>query len=182
VEEGYWTDADFSTARPTDTFETASGKFEFINSEIDALSRYSLIKPEGDEATYPLVLIPYDTMRLWADYIASPQFLMKSVEDTILKANDVLVELNPTTAENLGLKDGKFAVLATPVGKARVKVRLYEGIMPGLVAMPRGLGHTAFENNLVGKGANFNELIGPVEDTATGQDAAWGIRAKLTKA
>jgi anaerobic selenocysteine-containing dehydrogenase len=174
-------DSDFAAAPPADAFETASGKFEFINSDIDALSRYSPVKPEGDEATYPLVLIPYDTMRLWADYIASPQFLMKSVEDTILQADDVLVELNPATAEALGLRDGKLALLSTPVGKSRVKVRLYEGIMPGLVALPRGLGHTAFEKNLAGKGANINELIGPVEDVATGQDAAWGIRAKLTK-
>ena len=182
VEEGYWTQADFSAPSPAQAFETESGKFEFINADIDALSRYSPVKPEGDEATYPLLLIPYDTMRLWADYIASPQFLMKSLEETILLEDDVLLELNPTTAESLGLKDGKIALLSTPVGKARVKIRLFEGIMPGLLALPRGLGHTAFEKNLAGKGANVNELIGPVEDSATGHDAAWGIRAKLSKA
>ena len=60
-------------------------------------------------------------------------------------------------------------------------MRALAGAWPIEVAMPRGLGHTAFEANLAGKGANINELIGPVADPATGQDAAWGIRAKLTK-
>ena len=54
--------------------------------------------------------------------------------------------------------------------------------MPGLVAMPRGLGHTAYDNYLAGKGINVNELIGTVEDPASGLDAAWGIRANLIKA
>jgi len=54
--------------------------------------------------------------------------------------------------------------------------------MPGLVAMPKGLGHTAYDKFLAGKGVNFNTLVGPVEDPASGHDAAWGIRANLSKA
>jgi hypothetical protein len=51
--------------------------------------------------------------------------------------------------------------------------------MPGVVAMPRGLGHTAYDQFLANKGINVNRLIGPVEDPASGFDAAWGIRAEL---
>ena len=182
VEEGYWTNADFEAPQWPEAFETASGKFEFVNKEISSLARYSPVKPEGDEAAYPLILIPFDTMRLWNGYIGNPQFVIKSVPDTVLKKNDVLVEVNPATAKSIGLRDGAYAVLSTPKGKARVKVHFYEGVMPGLVALPRGLGHSAYENNLAGKGVNFNELIGPVDDAATGHDAAWGIRAKLAKA
>jgi hypothetical protein len=43
------------------------------------------------------------------------------------------------------------------------------------------LGHTGFDEYLAGKGANYNVLIGPVEDPASGFDVAWGIRAKLEK-
>jgi anaerobic selenocysteine-containing dehydrogenase len=70
--------------------------------------------------------------------------------------------------------------LTTPVGKAPVRIHLSEGIMPGVVAMPRGLGHTAYDDYLAGKGQNINDLIGPVEDPASGLDAAWGIRAQLS--
>ena len=63
-----------------------------------------------------------------------------------------------------------------------MRVHLYDGIRPGVIAMPRGLGHTAYDKYLADKGINVNELIGPVEDPASGLDAAWGIRAKLSKA
>ena len=100
----------------------------------------------------------------------------------MLQKNDVLVEVNPATAASLGLRNGSSAILSTPKGKERVQVRATEGIMPGLIALPRGLGHTANDRFLAGKGVNYNRLAGPVEDGATGHDAAWGIRARLAKA
>ncbi len=54
--------------------------------------------------------------------------------------------------------------------------------MPGVVAMPKGLGHRTKDRFTAGKGSNVKELMGPVEDQASGLDVAWGIRAKLTKA
>ncbi len=54
--------------------------------------------------------------------------------------------------------------------------------MPGVIAIPRGLGHTAYDKFLAGKGVNYNSLTEPLEDAATGLDAAWGVRAKLSKA
>jgi anaerobic selenocysteine-containing dehydrogenase len=99
-----------------------------------------------------------------------------------LKGNDLLVEVNPQTATSYGLKEGQHAKLSTPRGEVRVRVHLYEGVRPGVVAMPQGLGHTAYDRFLAGKGVNFNELIGPVADPASGLDAAWGIRAQLKSA
>ncbi len=180
--EGYWVDSEFKTPEWSKAFETDSEKFEFTNREISSLGNFSLVKPDGDEAFFPLVLIPFDTMRLWSGYVGSPPFLIKSVEDTLLQKNEVLVEIHSATADSLGLGSGSNAVLTTPKGKARVKIRITEGIMPGLIALPRGLGHTANDRFLVGKGVNYNRLAGPVEDGATGHDAAWGIRARLAKA
>jgi anaerobic selenocysteine-containing dehydrogenase len=182
VEQGYWTDAEYSAPGWGNAFETDSGKFEFGNKDIAALPGYRPVKVEGDETEYNLLLIPYDTMRLAGRNIGSPPFLVKSLEDFILQKNDVLIEVNPATAKELGLSDGKFATLSTPKGIARVKVRHFNGIMEGVVALPRGLGHTANNQFLAGKGVNTGQLMGSVSDPATGLDAAWGIRAKLTKA
>ena len=120
-------------------------------------------------------------MRLQKGFIADPPFVIKTVEDSVLKADDILVEINPETAMPLGLKTGSYAKLSTPKGSARVKVHLFDGITPGLVAMPAGLGHNAPDKYLAGKGFNVNGLIGPLEDSASGHDTAWGIRAKLSK-
>jgi anaerobic selenocysteine-containing dehydrogenase len=137
---------------------------------------------EGDKKEYPLVFMPYDSLRMASGYIGDTPFMIKTVEDTVLKGKDSLVEVNPDTARKAGLREGAVAVIETPRGSARVRVHLYDGIRPGMIAMPRGLGHYAYDKYLADKGINVNELIGPVEDSASGLDAAWGIRAKLSKA
>lgn len=180
IENGFWVNADYSGTQWADAFETDSARFEFTNKDIRTLAAYEPIKPEGDEAAYPLLLLPYDSMRLAGGYVGSPPFMIKALEDTILKGNDVLVEINPDTARQLGLSEGRLANLATPIGSAQVKVRLTQGIMPGVVALPRGLGHTREDRFLAGRGVNYNQLSSPVDDPASGYDAAWGIRAKLS--
>jgi anaerobic selenocysteine-containing dehydrogenase len=146
------------------------------------LAGYSPLKLAGDEILYPLALVPYDTMRLASGYVGSPPFLIKALEDTILQGNDVLIELNPETARQLGLAQGRAVNLTTLKGSARVRIHLSNGIMPGLVALPRGLGHTADNRFLAGRGVNYNQLSSPIEDPASGHNAAWGMRAKLSKA
>ncbi|MBE9531088.1 MAG: molybdopterin-dependent oxidoreductase, partial [Proteobacteria bacterium] len=182
VEKGFWSYPDFFVQTHEKSFDTVSGKFEFAPKETGSLKQFKPVNIEGDKTNYPLLLIPYDSIRLANGVVGDPPFVMKSVDDTVLKGTDVFIELNPKTAGEHGLREGQLAMLSTPVGKARVKVHLFDGIMPGLVALPRGLGHTAFDDYLAGKGINFNELIGPVEDSVSGLDAAWGIRVKLAKA
>jgi len=182
VENGYWVDSGFTAPGWKEGFETASTKFEFTSDDINSLSRYSPVKPEGDKASFPLVLISYDSMRLAGGFIGDPPFVIKTVEDTVLKGKDIFVEINPATAGKLGLSEGRYAKLTTPKGNVKVKVHLFDGIMPDIVAMPSGLGHTAYDKFLAGKGININQLIGPVEDSSSGHDAAWGISAKLVKA
>jgi len=181
VEDGFWSDPDFTAPAWESAFDTSSGKFEFTSNGIKSFTRLDQVKIEGDVSSYPLTLIPYDSMRLACGFIGDPPFVIKTVEDTVLKGKDLFIEINPKTAKANGLYEGKYAILSTPIGKAKVKIHLFDGIMPGIVAIPRGLGHTAYDKYLADKGINFNELIGPVEDPVSGLDAAWGIRAKLAK-
>ncbi len=171
------------------SFGTASGKFEFYpttrnnpsGKDEDALPYYSPVPLEGGAQQFPVVLIPYDSMRL-AETVGSAPFMTKTLDDTVLKKDTGFVEINPETARKLGLKEGDAAILETVCGKAEVYVHFFDGIMPGLLALPRGLGHTAYSEYLAGKGINFNSLIRPIDDPSTGLDMAWGIRARLGKA
>ncbi len=167
METGVWEDSDVNTVAkkvkpaPLDT---------------------KIVTAEGDVNSFPLLLVPYDTIRISSSYIGSTPFMVKTVADTIIKGKDGFVEINPQTAEANGLKEGTIATLTTPRGGARVRIHLVHGIQPGVIAMVRGLGHTAYDGYLADKGVNINDLIGPVEDPSSGLDAAWGIRAKLDKA
>jgi anaerobic selenocysteine-containing dehydrogenase len=167
MEDGVWVEADV---------DTVDDDLRLTAMDMPA------IEAEGDVNGFPLLLIPYDSIRISSGYIGDAPFMIKTVADTVIKGKDGFVEINPQTASAAGLGDGDQATLTTPRGEAKVRVHLYEGIKPGVIAMVRGLGHTAYDGFLADKGVNINELIGPVEDPSSGHNAAWGIRANLAKA
>lgn len=187
--QGYISVVDHTPEPLAFSFGTASGKFEFYptarnnpsGKDEDALPGYSPVPLEGDMQHFPMVLIPYASTRL-AETVGNAPFMTKTLDDTVLKKDTGFVEINPETARKLGLKEGDAALLETPVGKAEVYVHFFNGIMPGVLALPRGLGHTAYSEYLAGKGVNFDSLIRPIEDPSTGLDTAWGIHARLIKA
>jgi len=113
--------------------------------------------------------------------------VLKTVSDSVLKKTDsknfdVFVEINPVTARRCKVADGQTVMLETAAGKARVRIHETEGIANDVIAMPRGLGHSAYDDYLADKGVNINSLVAPVEDPISGFDVAWDIKAKLSKA
>jgi anaerobic selenocysteine-containing dehydrogenase len=179
VEKGYWEVTETPETAGAEGFEAASGQFVLMNETIGAIYLADSPLPAGDENQYLLQLVAYDTIRLSSHYAASSPFMIKTLADTTLKGQAGFVDVNPETAAQLNLKEGQTATITTPVASAEVRVHLDQGVRPGIVAMARGLGHTAYDGFLAGKGVNVNQLIAPVEDPASGLDAAWGIRAKL---
>jgi anaerobic selenocysteine-containing dehydrogenase len=167
MEDGIWVETDI---------DPVSSRVQLAGIDAPA------VQAEGDVNSFPLLLVPYDSIRISSGTTGEPPFMIKTVADTVIKGKSGFVEVNPQTASAAGLAEGAQATLTTPRGEATVRVHLFEGIRPGVVAMARGLGHTAFDGYMAGKGVNVNELIGPVEDPSSGHDAAWGIRAKLAKA
>jgi menaquinone reductase, molybdopterin-binding-like subunit len=153
---------------PAGTIET---DFAFLAENPDT------VQPPGE---FDLTLIPIDNMRVTSTVPASSAFAIKTVSDRILKGKDIFVEINPKTAQ--GLKDGGFATLTTPAGSERVRLDFNEGIMPGVIGMVKGLGHTFDNKYVAGKGVNINELVTPVIEPGSGMDAAFGIKAKILKA
>jgi anaerobic selenocysteine-containing dehydrogenase len=135
------------------------------------------VQAQGDDS---LTLIPIDNMRLPSAGTAASPFAVKTVSDTVLKGTDSVVEMNPLTAR--GLEDRGYATLTTPMGTARVRVTLNDGMMPGVIGMVEGLGHDVDNKYVSNKGTNVNDLIGPVIESGSGLDAAFGIKAKISKA
>ena len=117
--KGFWVDSDAALPEWKAPFKTPSGKFEFAA----ACAGFAPVPIEGD-ASFPLLLIPYETMRLSGGYIANPPFLTKTVEATILMHNDCFIEINPKTAQSNQLSEGDAVVLQTPRGQVRVRVHL----------------------------------------------------------
>ncbi len=180
--DGYWIDERFQPDSWFDAFKTDSGKFEFANAVLDYGKLFAGVRAPGDEGQFNYTLIPYYSVRIASGNVASPPFLIKTISDTILKDPHLFVEINAEAAAQAGFREGDLAMLKTPIGSAEVRIHLSARIGPGLLAIPQGLGHTAYDRFIAGKGVNANDLLASVEDPVSGLDAAWGIRASLTKA
>ncbi|MFP4193922.1 MAG: molybdopterin-dependent oxidoreductase [Desulfobacterales bacterium] len=186
--EAFWVDKDFTPPKWEDSFNTPSGKYEFYPKARqmppdggEALPECRRLDMPGDPDKLPLLLVSYTSMRIADQSVANPPFMTKTVDDTTIKTGEVFVEINPKTAKEHGFSEGDAAVLKTPAAEARVRVHLYEGIMPGLVALPAGLGHSAFSDYISGKGVNTHKLIPGVSDPASGLNTGWGSRASLSR-
>jgi anaerobic selenocysteine-containing dehydrogenase len=184
---------DTSQAMPSwnSAFKTPSGKFEFScqklaefgvrGGEVIYLPHYHAVEPAGDENTYPLLLMPYETLAITNGPLANPPFMTKLLFDFQLKGDDGFVEINPKTAAEAGLGEGNRVALETERGRFNVRVHLTETARPGVVFIPRGLGHSAFDSFIKGKGVNANELLVAQIDQATGLASWWRTRARISK-
>jgi hypothetical protein len=62
-----------------------------------------------------------------------------------------------------------------------VRLHVFEGIRDGVVLIPLGFGHTAYDDFLGNKGVNANEVIEAKKDSVTGLPV-WGIGpGRITK-
>jgi anaerobic selenocysteine-containing dehydrogenase len=184
---------DTSEAMPSwnAAFETPTGKFEFYSqkmrefgirgSDLTYLPHYEPLEPAGDPSDYPLLLMPYETMTLSNGPVANPPFLTKLLFDFELKGNDSFVEINPKTANKMGLKEGDRVALQTERGKLNARVHLTGAARPGVVFIPTGLGHSGFDSYIRGKGVNANELLVVQQERVSGLATWWGTRVRIAK-
>ena len=190
-------------------FNTPTGKFEFSSTIMELavkdLARESSLKSalqhlgigvEGDEALmphyeapaskvdkneYPLLMMPYELINLSSGWLPNPPYLNKTLFDNQLKGDESFVEINPKTASEYNLKQGDRVIIQSPRGKLKVRVNLFEGAMPGVLFLPLGLGHTAYDDYQRGKGVNPNHIIDGGRDPLSGQTVWWDTRVKLIK-
>jgi menaquinone reductase, molybdopterin-binding-like subunit len=207
---GLWYRPQYATGAGQDPFKTPTGRFEFYNSRIEQAvsgntrngSREEIldamgIHVRGDEvfmphyekpaipvksSDYPLQLVPYELINLATSWTPSPPFLMKTLYDNELLKDTSFAEIHPRTAAEYHLKDAQRVWIESPSGKVNVRIALFEGAMPGMVYLPLGLGHSAYDEFLRGKGSNPNDIIHPSKDPLSGMPVWWNTPVRITKA
>jgi anaerobic selenocysteine-containing dehydrogenase len=132
--------------------------------------------------SYALKMVPYDMINLASDWLPSPPFLYKTILDNQLLRNESFVSINPKTASKYELKQGDRVIIQSPKGEVRVRVNLSEGAMPGIVYLPMGFGHTAYDEFNREKGVNPNDIIQTRKDPLSGHPVWWDTPVKLIKA
>ncbi|MBI5969972.1 MAG: molybdopterin-dependent oxidoreductase [Deltaproteobacteria bacterium] len=92
------------------------------------------------------------------------------------------IEINPKTAERLGIREGALVTIESPFGKVSAPAYLYPGIRPDTAAMPIGQGHDAYGRYAQGKGQNPIRILPFKNDLRTGAFAVNSTRVKISPA
>jgi len=90
------------------------------------------------------------------------------------------VEVNPKTAEELGLKNDDVVLITSPVGKIEASVYQYPAIRPDSIAVPFGQGHTALGRYAAGRGSNPADLFS-LKFNESGDLAFAAMKVKIEK-
>jgi anaerobic selenocysteine-containing dehydrogenase len=194
LSKGVWIGKDYEYKKFDRIFHTSSRKFEFCSGNLktllpktgimkkkdsNCLPHYREAKFLGEKEEYPLILLPYQPLMAmengsqnypWAQEIFLPMHGM---------GWDTLVEINSDTAKTLKLKNGQMVWVESPFQKIKIKLKVSEGIHPGVVAIALGQGHSSYGKWQKGIGANPNEILGVDYDSISGQSAFFNTRVKV---
>ena len=199
---GFWYRPTHNFGYRNALFKTSTGKFEFYSTLIDlavqeategslgigvvgeeaVLPHYEVPASRTDKQKYPILMIPYELINLSSGWLPNPPYLNKTLFDDQLRKKASFAEINPETAAEYGLKQGDRVIIQSPKGKLPVRINLFEGAMPGVVFLPMGFGHTAYDAYQKDKGVNPLELISGGKDPLSGQTIWWDNWVRIQKA
>jgi anaerobic selenocysteine-containing dehydrogenase len=135
----------------------------------------------GDDNEYPLVLHPFLTATFFDGRGANLPWLQELPDPMTSVVYGSWVELNPKTADELGIRDGDVLEVESAAGAVRVPALIFPAISPGVVAIPIGQGHAAYGRYARDRGVNPIHIVASLIDDQTG-DLAWAAtRVKIMK-
>jgi anaerobic selenocysteine-containing dehydrogenase len=135
----------------------------------------------GEESNYPFVLHPYLTATFLDGRGANLPWLQEMPDPMTSVVYGTWAELNPVTANELGIREGDLLEVESPAGAVRVPALIYPAIRPGVVAIPMGQGHTAYGRYARGRGINPIHIVATLTDDQSG-DLAWAATRVNVKA
>ncbi len=111
---------------------------------------------------------------------ANIPWLQELADPTTTVMWNTWVEINPKTAEELGIDDDDVVRVVSEAGTVEVPVYKYPAIRPDTIAMPFGQGHTAYGIFAQGRGVNPADLLSANFNEA-GDLAFMGMKVKVEK-
>jgi len=136
---------------------------------------------DGSSQEYPFNFLPYASLQFGDGTHANLPW-MQEMPDTISTAMwSTWVEINPQTAERMGIQQGDLLEVASPHGKLQAPALIAPGIAPDMVAMPVGQGHENYGRYASHRGANPIKILAPQTEAGTGALAWASTRVKITR-
>ena len=120
----------FGFGTPSGKVELKSSIFEELGADPLPIYKESKLTPAGSPELakeYPLILIT------GSRFMPMYQSEQRQIEKARKRVPDPLVSIHPETAAKLGLTEGDWAVISTPLGSIRQRVKLTDVMEPNTV-------------------------------------------------
>jgi anaerobic selenocysteine-containing dehydrogenase len=125
-------------------------------------------------------LMPFISSLLSDGGGANRPWLQETPDPTTTVVWNTWVEINPATADRLGIANDDVVKISSPFGELEASVYRYPAIRPDTIAIPFGQGHTAFGRYAQNRGANLAGLLG-TRLNAAGDLALASVKVKIEK-
>ncbi|HKZ44496.1 MAG TPA: molybdopterin-dependent oxidoreductase [Anaerolineales bacterium] len=118
------------------------------------------IPQASTNSDYDFFLLPYPSPILSDGSGANKPWLQETPDPTTTVTWNSWIEINPKTADELGIQDDDIIRVISEFGILEAPVYLYPAIRPNVIAIPFGQGHTAYGRYAKGRGVNPADLLG----------------------
>ncbi|HSF09413.1 MAG TPA: molybdopterin-dependent oxidoreductase [Nitrospirales bacterium] len=135
----------------------------------------------GNSSDYPLYCYPYPSLGLHDGRGANRPWLQELPDPLTTGMWGSWIELNPTTAQALGIHSGDRVRVTSDYGSIESSAMVFPGLHPDIIAVPMGQGHRAYGRYAKGRGVNPMALLGPSFDGQSGSLATGGTRVRVER-
>ncbi|MFN7915016.1 MAG: molybdopterin-dependent oxidoreductase [Vicinamibacterales bacterium] len=135
----------------------------------------------GDATEYPFQFLPYPTATFYDGSLAHLPWLQELPDPMSSAMWSSWVELNPKTAERLGIALGDVVEITSSAGALKAPAFINPALSPDIIAMPVGQGHTNYTRYATGRGQNPIDILAPVVHEETGTLAWAATRVKAAR-
>ena len=136
---------------------------------------------KGNETLYDLELNPYVIPILSGLNHTNQPWLQDITGFHVYQRWHTWVEVNPETADKIGIQNGDWVWVESPKGKIKAQARLFKGAMPDVINLPVGLGHASGGRWTSGIGENVLKILLAEKEPFTGKVHFQRSRVRLTK-
>lgn len=206
-----WHDAPYSFGQWGRVFRTPSGRFEFYSQALHQrleelrqdqtwdewletlgisarddeafLPHFEPPRHIGEARKYPFHLNTYKLMTLAEGRGANAPWLQEKFGLHVKRAWGAWVEINPVTAASMGISEGDWVWIESPLGRRiQLQAVLYPGCRPDTINIPFGQGHHGYGRWADGRGDNPNWIVAEEHDRLAGTAAWSATRVRLYRA
>ncbi len=126
-------------------------------------------------------LAPYTVLSVGTANQATTPNAPATISNNQLVGDNMVVMMASVTAKKLGVSVGSKVKLSGGNGECEALVQVFEGVLPGVVAAPLGMGHTVGDEFSKGKGDNVYKILTVSSEAAAGASTWAGSTVNVAK-